>query len=907
MASRLRRLWNVLRRSRMDDDLRDELEAHLALLEEDARARGLPPDQARDHAKARFGNPLSYREQALDGVMAMWLEDAGKDIRFALRQLRKAPAFTAVAVISLALGIGANAAIFTLIDAVLLKALPVRDPGSLVLLGDARGRGVGVGQSGSLVVASYDLYTHLRDADVFDRLGAVQSSEDRVVVRHGDAGATQPATVRFVSGNYFQVLGVDARAGRTIVPPDDTPAAHPVAVVSHRYWKSALNQSPATVGSTIDINGVPVTIVGVAPAEFFGERIEPDPPGFWVPLAGSRMLKRQRNLIDEPGLHWLYLIGRLRPDITTEQAQARSTLTLQNWLHARAGSTISAERRARIAETRVDLTPAGSGVPHMRRSYGQTLRLLLGISMAVLLIACANISGLLLARGTARRAERSLRLALGATRGRLVRQSLTESLMLAFVGGALALPVAAAATTLLLRMVFREAADIPIQTTPDMRVLVFTFALSCVAALAFGVLPATRLQSDIAQAMKSVRFRLGKALIVGEVAVSLVVLAGAGSLAQSLANVASQPFGFDRSHVLIVNVDPGLARYDLNRLGPLYQQLQLRLNSLPGVSSASLSHYSPFNGCCWAFSVKVPGYAPRPDESTSAMLNRVSPRYFETLGTSVLRGRTFDDHDTPTSRHVAVVSAAFAQRFFPNIDPIGRTLTIDSEVDNAPREIVGVVENAKYDEPREDQRPMAYLPLLQMTPGQPEASGDYQSNFVNAIEVRSSGDPTEIARLVRYALAEIDPRLPVLGVATLSDHVNQTLRQDRTIATLAACFGLLALALSCIGLYGLMSYLVQRRTSEIGIRIALGARRAAVMAMVIREALAQAGAGILIGVPITFAATRLIASQLYGVSPADPRYAAAAAVVLIAALAAAGYLPSRRAARIDPIRALRHE
>jgi predicted permease len=907
MPSPLRRLWNVVRRSRLDDDLRDELETHLALIEDEERARGADPRQARDNARARFGNPLSYREQALDGVVARWLEDASKDARFALRQLRRAPGFTAVAVLSLALGIGANAAIFTLIDAVLLKSLPVRDPGGLVLVGHARARGVGTGQRGSVDVVSYDLYTHLRDADVFDRVCAVQSSEDRVGVRLGDARTAEPGTARFVSGNYFHVLGVDAALGRTLVPSDDAPASRPAAVVSYRYWKNTLNQNRATIGSTIDINGMPVTIVGVAPAEFYGETIEPDPPGFWLPIATSRALKRERNLIDEPDEHWLYLIGRLKPDTATGQAQARLTLTLQNWLRARAGSTISPERATRIAESRVEVTPAGSGIPRMRRSYGETLRLLLAISMAVLLIACANIAGLLLGRGTARRAERSLRLALGATRGRLVRQSLTESLMLALAGGALAVPMASAATTLLLRMVFRDADYVPIQTTPDVRLLAFTFALSCAAAVAFGVLPAIRLQSDIAQAMKRVRFPLGKALIVGEVAASLAVLAAAGSLARSLTNVANQQFGFDRSHVLVATVDPALAGYELERLGPLYEQLQSRLNSLPGVASASLSHYSPFNGCCWAFSVTVPGYTPRPDEPMSPLLNRVSARYFQTLGTRVLRGRTFDEHDTQTSPRVVVVSDAFAQRFFPNADPIGRSFTIESEADAAPREIVGVVENAKYDTPREEQRPMAYLPLLQMSPRQPQTSSDYQSNFVNAIEIRFAGDPTEIATLVRHTLAEIDPGLPVLRAATLSDHVSQMLRQEQTIATLAACFGMLALGLSCIGLYGLMAYLVQRRTSEIGIRIALGARRAAVVRLVIREALAQAAVGIVIGVPIAFAATRLIANQLYGVSPGDPQYVAAAAVVVVAALAAAAYLPSRRASRIDPIRALHQE
>ena len=823
--SSLRRLWNVLRRSRLDDDLQQEIAAHLALIEEEERRLGETAEQARQNAQVRFGNALSYREAALDAVTATWLEDAWKDMRLALRQLRKAPGFTAAAVISLALGIGANAAIFTLIDAVLLKSLPVADPGGLVLLGNARGRGVAIGQVGSFVLYSYDLYKHLRDADVFDGLCAFQSSDNRVGARRAGWSAAQPATARFVSGNYFQVLGVSAAMGRTIAPSDDRPAAQPVSVVSHRYWKTALDEDPSTIGRSVDLNGAPVVIIGVAPPEFFGETIEPDPPSFWLPISAARDLNREANLIDEPQSHWLYLMGRLRPNIAAPQAEARLTLTLQNWLLAHAGSTVSAERRARISKNHVELTPAANGVPRMQRSYTATLRLLLAISMAVLLIACANIAGLLLARGMARRAERAMRLALGATRGRLVRQSLTESLTLALAGGALAVPVAAAAARLLVVMVFRGADYVPIQTMPDVRVLAFTFALSCGAALVFGLVPAIRLQTDVAPAMKGVRFGCGKALIVGEIAVSLTVLAGAGSLTQSLANLAGQRFGFERTHLLIASVDPGLAQYSLSRLGPLYEQLLSRLNSLPGVKSASLSYYSPFNGCCWAFTVAIPGYTPQPHESMSAVLNRVSPRYFETLGTSVLRGRAFDEHDTPTSRRVIVVNDTFVQRFFPNEDPIRRNITIDSEGPDVPLEIVGVVENAKYEDPREDARPMIFLPLLQMKPGEPPASSDYRSNFINAIEVRSAGDPSEIAGLVRRTLTNIDPGLPLLGIETLSDHVEQTLRQERSVAVLASLFGFLALVLTCVGLYGLMAYLVQRRTGEIGIRIALGARR----------------------------------------------------------------------------------
>jgi predicted permease len=371
-------------------------------------------------------------------------------------------------------------------------------------------------------------------------------------------------------------------------------------------------------------------------------------------------------------------------------------------------------------------------------------------------------------------------------------------------------------------------------------------------------------------------------------------------------NLTTQPFGFDRTRVLVAKVDPAEAGYDYSGLAPLYQQLESRLNSLPGVESASFSYYSPFNGCCWAFSVTVPGYTPGPDEDTVAVLNRVSPRYFETFGTKVLRGRRFDERDTPASRRVIVVNDAFVRRYFPDGNPLGRTVIIDGTSDVA-LEIVGVVENVKYDEPREGMRPMVFLPLLQMQAGEPAVSGHYQSNFISAIAVRTTGNPAAVAGRIRQTLAEIDPRLTVPRVETLSDQVGQTLRQEQATAMLAGTFGLLALGLTSIGLYGVMAYLVQRRTREIGVRVALGAGRRSVIAMVIREALAQAVIGVLIGIPMAIAATRLLANQLYGVSVTNPLTVASATVMLVASLTVAGYLPAWRASRLDPNVVLRAE
>jgi predicted permease len=479
----------------------------------------------------------------------------------------------------------------------------------------------------------------------------------------------------------------------------------------------------------------------------------------------------------------------------------------------------------------------------------------------------------------------------------------------------LGLLVAAAGTKLLVGIAFRGAGYFPIHTAPDIRVLVFTFGLSCMTAIAFGLLPAIRNSSGMGAGIKGAspgivgRLGSGKALIVAEVALSLIVLAGAGSFTRSLANLAGQRLGFDRQHVLIVNVDPAHASTKFDGLGPLYRQMESRLNALPGVKSASFSYFSPFNECCWAFSMAVDGYIPKPEEKRGALLNRVSDRYFETLGTKVLRGRAFDAHDTPGSRRVSVVSEAFAKRFFPNEDPIGKRIGIgDDQKGHGNIEIVGVVENATYDDPSDPAPEMAFLPLLQTATDESAVeTGEYGSNFIRTIQVRSEGNPSAIAGEVRKTLAEIAPDLPVLRVDTLSGDVDRVLNQQNVIADLAAFFGLLALVLTCVGLYGLTAWTVQRRTGEIGLRAALGARRAGVIGMIVREALVQCGVGILIGIPAAFAATRLVSSQLYGVSSTDPKNSAAAALVLIVCVAIAAYLPARRAARIEPMAALRYE
>ncbi|HEY6358348.1 MAG TPA: FtsX-like permease family protein, partial [Vicinamibacterales bacterium] len=494
--------------------------------------------------------------------------------------------------------------------------------------------------------------------------------------------------------------------------------------------------------------------------------------------------------------------------------------------------------------------------------------------------------------------------------------SLTESFTLGVLGGALALVIAGVGTKLLVAATFRGAEVVPIDTLPDLRVLAFTLILSAVAVLMFGVLPTLHIATEIAPGMKGAgdewsghrrgRLGIGAMLIIGEAALSVVVLTGAGALVRSLENLGHQSFGFDHARVLTLNIDPARAGYDHQHLAPLYHQLEEHLNALPGVTSASFSTYSPLNECCSAFTIVIDGYTPKQDERTGAMIDRGSPRYFETIGTRLLRGRTFDAHDTPDGPPVAVVSEAFVRRFFPHDDPIGRRFGFGGNAMRArDLEIIGVVEDAKYDEIRADAVPTAFLPLLQAPPN--PIGVLTETDFANVIEIRTAGRPDALAGEVRAALTGIDPELSVLRVATVADHLSNALSQDDIVAALATFFGLLALVLTCVGLYGLTAFGVSRRTSEIGLRMALGARRSAVTGMVIGRVLTQGAIGALIGVPIAFISGRLIASQLYGVSPTDPRYSALAAVGLILCITIAGLIPARRAARIDPIQALRSD
>jgi predicted permease len=872
-----------------------------------------------------------------------------QDLRYGLRMLAKRPGFAAVAVITLALGIGANTAIFSLVNAVMLRNLPVTDPGQLVLLADDPGESMSVNeptpgepvsiQSGQWTLFSYPLYLDLRDQNrFFGGVCAFQTPEDTLTVRMeglGRGAAVDVAQGKLVSGNFFSVLGVHAALGRTLTPDDDRPGAPPVAVVSFNYWQNKLGGNPAVVGRAVDINGVPMTLVGVKPRGFFGVRTQADSEDFWMPLSlrprlALTVMPEVASLLTSPDVYWLNMMGRLKPGVSRSQANAAVNLRLREYLTARVGSKMTATVRQQIQHAYISLAPGGRGLSKMRFEYSEPLDILLAIVALVLLIACANVVNLLLSRGTARQKEMGMRLALGATRGRLVRQMLVESALLAIFGGLAGALLASWGVRVLVSLV---AAKIPLNVKPDLAVLAFTVGVSLITVILSGLAPALKsTRVELVPALKSgsaespafgdsAAFRrlstktrrpakaaglrylgLGKSLVVFQIAVSILLLIGAGLLIRSLVNLENQNLGFSPEHVLLVNLDPELAGYKPNQLPGLFHELLDRIRALPGVRSASVGETSPMSGSQMGADVSAEGQ-PRPGGKNTAQLVPVGPEYFETEGMRIIAGRAISARDTAASAPVAVVNQTFARHFLSKEDPIGRRFSLGSEFKAPGFEIVGVVEDAKYADAGEEAPSMFFLSAYQPVAGEVGSMLAY----VNEIEVRAQGNPGGVTEEARRAIHGVDSNLPITGVKTLTEQVSDSLGQQRAISELTSFFGLLGLVLACVGLYGIMAYNVARRTNEIGIRMALGAQRRDVLWMVLRDTLSLVAAGIAIGVPVGFAAARLIANQLYGVKPADPLTIVVAVLAMAGIGILAGYLPARRASRVDPMVALRYE
>lgn len=833
-----------------------------------------------------------------------------KDIRYGIRGLLKRKAFAAIAVLTLALGIGANTAIFTLVNAVMLKALPVERPEQLVIFTNKTGEGTSTqdsSPSGEWWRFSYASYEYLRDHNQsFQEMAAIRSGEARISVRETNtqADAAVRAQGHLVTGNYFSLLAVRAMRGRVLTPEDDNSAAQPAAVISYRYWEKKLNRDPGVVGKAFSINGTTFTVVGITPPEFFGVRVR-RPPDFWLPLSFHPQVELRESFLTERQVYWLTLVGRLKPEVNLEQAQANINMSLRQFLTDEAGSKLTEERQKGIQNTYVTLVEGKGGISGLRREYSTALKMLMAIVGIVLLIACANVGSLLLSRAASRRSEMSLRMALGATRRRIIRQLLTESMLLALIGGVCGVLLAQWGVTLLVNLVAKDA---PLDTYPDVRVLAFTVGISILAGVVFGLVPAVQAsRTNLSSAMKEknrmtsgfLRLNWSSLMVVMQVGLSMVLLTGAGLFGRSLLKLQEEQVGFDRENVMLVGIDPRLAGYKPVELATLYQQLMERLGSVPQVQTVSMATYAPMSGSRRTSSIVVSGYTPAPGEDLTVQDMLTGPKYAETLGIPLLRGREIGIRDTASSSRVAVINSAFAERFFKDQNPIGRQFTFDDETDNgAPLEIIGVIGDIKDDDARAQSEPTVYRPILQLQD---------QSAYSVTLLIRTLSDPTPLTSQVRQTITQTDDKLPMFDVTTLEEQLYSNLNTERLIARLVSFFGVLALILACIGLYGVMAHGVARRTNEIGIRMALGARGGNIAWMILRETLYLVLAGLVIGVPAALIGAKLISAQLFGLKPTDPLTLVGACVVLTIVALLAGYLPARRASRVNPLKALRYE
>ncbi|HEX5412949.1 MAG TPA: ABC transporter permease [Terriglobia bacterium] len=899
------RLRSLFRKQRVEDELNDELRFHLERLIEENIASGMSADQARYAALREFGGIEQMKEECRDSWGVRLINEIAQDARYGLRQLSRNPGFTAIAILTLALGIGANTAIFSLLNAVMLRQLPVQNPGQLVLLGTGRARG-NTSAFAYTNCYSYPFYLQVRQKNqVFSETSAVLSMLfERMHGKVGQSASLESMNVQLVSGTYFSMLGVRPIMGRTFTEAQDAPAGgHPIAIASYSWWNRRFSRDPSIVGKTVTFRSTVYTIIGVTPPEFFGTEVG-ESPDLWIPLSMEKQVSPGWNGLDDKWFESLYLLGRLKPGVTVAQADAGVNLLARQIWHGFAGPVLTQDQRQRLARAHIPLTPAARGLSHLRNEFSLPLQVLMVVVGLVLLIACVNIANLLLARATTRQREIAVRMAIGAGRRRLVRQMLTESLMVALFGGILGILFASWASAALLAMVSTGQSPLPLSVTPDGRVFAFTFVVCCLTALLFGTVPALRAtRVDLTPALKEARggapaagrSRLAKSLVVSQVALSLVLLVGAGLFLRTLITLASVDTGFSKGNVLLFAIDPAAVGYkEDSHLANLYQQIEQKVSAEPGVRAASVSFFT-FSQGSWSTGIVVQGRASQ-DADPNIVHNVVGPRYFAAMGIPLLVGRVLGPQDTATSPKVAVINEIMAKKYFPGGSPIGRRFGVgDDPKGSGNIEVVGVVGDAKYVSLDEKPQPAAYYPYTQNI--------GYYKDF----EVRYTGAPSAIIAEVRRAVAEVDRSLPITYQSTLEEQVGQSVASQTLVARLSAFFGLLAVFLACIGIYGLMSYAVTRRTNEIGIRMAMGAGTSSVLWMVMRESLILVGIGLLIGLPISLAGGRLVSSMLVGLSPADPLSIAVAAFLLLAFAMLAGYLPARRAAKVDPMVALRYE
>ncbi len=845
-------------------------------------------------------------------------------VRYALRQFRRSPVFTATAVLTLALGIGGTTAIFTLIHAVMLRSLPVADPARLYRIGSGSDCCVEGGPQQEWGMVSFPLYERLVAAvPEFESVTAFQAGGARLSIRRqGGQEPARPLRSEYVTGNYFSTLGVPAFGGRLFTAADDTPASAPVVVLSHHAWETAYGADRAVVGSTLVVEGQPFTVIGIAPPGFFGETLRGNPPDLWIPLQQEPVLAGDSTLLRQPVSAWLRVIGRLKPGATVDGMDARLTGVLRQWLRYDAGYPPNwmPDVIRLLPKQTLGVVPAGSGVGVMKENYARSLQILLGVCGLVLVIACANVANLMIARAMARRTQTALRLAIGASRRQIVTQALVESLVLSVAGALAGLAVAMGASRLLISLAFSGVAFVPIDTGLSLPVLAFAFGVALATGLVFGVAPAWfATRTDPVDALRGAGRSMGdhasftrQALLVLQATVSVVLIAGATMLARSLGNLEHQDFGFEVPGRVVVSLNHPPASYTEDQLRALYRRLEARLDRLPGVRGSGLALYNPLTDN-WGELVLVAGHPPpKLNEEAGSSWDRVSTRYLQHFGIGLVRGRYFTDADDENTAPVAVVNEAFARRFFKaGDDSLGQSFGLDLPENATTFRIVGIVRDAKFAGFALDQaaRPMFYVPLAQTVRyANPLMQRiEHQSHFIGGLMLVTDLPAGAAEPLVTRALAEVDPDLTITGVRTMADQVARSFDQERAVASLAGLFGLVALLLAAVGLYGVTAYTVARRTNEIGVRMALGADRRRVVRHVLRGAFGAVLVGLALGAPLAVGAGRLIGSQLYNVAVWDPVALGLASGALAMSALAASMVPALRAASISPMLALRAE
>ena len=852
------------------------------------------------------------------------MRDAFAALRYTARQFWRSRVFTTAAVLTLALGIGGTTAIFTLIHAVMLQSLPVSDPARLYRIGDGDACCVQGGPQDRWGMFSYPLYQRLvEETPEFEQVAAFQAGGPRFSVRRERTdAAARPIRAEFVTGNYFTTLGVGAIGGRVFTAEDDRPAAAPVLVLSHHVWAGTYGGDPSVVGSTFVVEGHPFTVVGVTAPGFFGETLRGDPPDMWIPLQQEPLVNGQNSMLRQPVSAWLRVIGRVRSGASIAEVGPRLTGVLRQWLQHDSGypaNWMEGVIRALPRQT-IAVVPAGAGVGVMKEQYGRSLQILLAVCALVLLIACANVANLLLARAAARRAQTAVRLAIGASRRQIVSQALLESVLLSLAGGIAGLAVAMGAARLLLSLAFSAARFLPIDTRPSLPVLAFAFLLALVTGIVFGAAPAWfATRTDPVESLRGAGRTIGdrssvarKTLLVVQATLSVVLVAGATMLARSLSNLEGQDFGYQVKGRIVANINRPPVTYTRPKLAALYRTLEAKLEQLPGVRGAGLALYNPLTNN-WGEMILVAGHPPpKPEEQVGASWDRVSANYLQNLGMTMVRGRAFTAADNETTAPVAIVNDAFVKRFFrSDEDPLDQHFGLDLPENVGTFRIVGVVRDAKFAPFALGQpaRPMFYVPLAQNV--------DYRnpmmqrlelgSHFINGIMLVTEAAPGAVEPLLARTLADADPDLTLTSIRTMQQQVDLSFDQERAVTSLAGLFGIVALALAAVGLYGMTAYTVAQRTNEIGIRMALGADRGRVVDLVLRSAFKRVAAGLVLGLPLAVAAGRLIAAQLYGVSFWDPLALTIAAGSLAACAFIAAIIPATRASSISPVSALRLE